>query len=175
MGRLDKAGLDAMLARGCPACEGGALAFRAYVDGLVPLLGGEPVGRMKWVYDGEKFVDGVFHVACARCSAEVFSSSDCPRCHAPDGLARALASENGFEVPSACPSCEAEEVRYVALVPARTTYEHRRAEPARTSVELLDPGFHGYRVDCKTCGTVRELTDHCPLCDAPGPIRARPA
>jgi hypothetical protein len=162
MGRLDKEGLDALLARGCPACGAASLAFRSYVDGLLPLLGGEPVGRLKWVYDGEAFVDGVFHVACARCKAEVFASTDCPRCHAAAGLARALESENAFPVPVACPSCGGEEVRLVAIVPARTT------------VELLDPGFHAHRVDCKSCGTVARLEGRCPLCDAEGPLRARP-
>ena len=33
---------------------------------------------------------------------------------------------------------------------------------------------HGYRVDCTDCGTVAEERARCPLCDAPGPLRARP-
>jgi hypothetical protein len=162
MGHLDKPGLDAVLARGCVACGGARLAFRSYVDGLVPVMGGEPVGPLKWVYDGEKFLDGVF------------ASPDCPRCHAPSGLEAALSSENAYPVPLACPSCGGEEVRFIALIPARTLYEGKRAERAKTTVELLDPGFHGYRVDCKSCGTVAELEGRCPLCDAPGPIRDRP-
>jgi rubrerythrin len=54
------------------------------------------------------------------------------------------------------------------------TYQGRRADPARSSTELLDDGFHGARVDCRDCGTVAELTDRCPLCDAPAPLRTRP-
>ena len=77
-------------------------------------------------------------------------------------------------MPAACPACDGEELRYVAFVPARVVYEGKRADKARTSTELHDDGFHGYRVDCRDCGTVAELTDACPLCDAPAPLRARP-
>ena len=54
------------------------------------------------------------------------------------------------------PSCDGEEVRYVAFVPARVVYEGERADRARTSTELHEDGFHGYRVDCRDCGTVAE-------------------
>jgi hypothetical protein len=174
MGKLDKPALDALIAAGCPACAGTTLSFRAYVDGLVPLHGGEPVGKLKWVYDGEKFLDGIYEIACAGCKRELFASADCPRCHAAGALLAALSSTNAYPVPLECPACQSEEVRYIAFLPAKATYEGKRAEKARTSVELLDPGFHGYRVDCKTCGTVAELEGACPLCGAPGPIRERP-
>jgi hypothetical protein len=174
MGKLDEPGLDALLARGCPRCPGQPLQFRTYVDGRLPLLGGEPVGSLTWVYDGERFVDGVFEVRCTACNDVVFSAADCPRCHAPDALAGILARENGWPVPSACPRCDGEEVRYTAFVPARVVYHGKRADKARTSTELYDPGFHGYRVDCRDCGPVAELTARCPLCSAPAPLRPRP-
>ena len=60
------------------------------------------------------------------------------------------------------------------MVPGRVTHDGARAEKARTSTELLDPGLHGYRIDCTDCGTVAELKDRCPLCAAPGPLRPRP-
>lgn len=174
MGQLDKTSLDAVISRGCPACGATKLNFRSYVDGLLPLMEGEPVGKLKWIYNGEKFLDGVFEIACAACKKVVFSSPDCPRCHAEGGLQKALTSEDRYPVPLACPRCESPEVRYIAFLPARATYEGKRAEKATSSVEMLDPGFHGYRVDCKTCGTVAELSGSCPLCAAPGPIRLRP-
>jgi hypothetical protein len=174
VGLLTEPGLDELVAAGCPSCHATRLQFRTYVDGWVPLLGGEPVGTMTWAYDGEKFVDGVYEVACAECKRVVFSADLCPRCHAPGGLARALAAGNRWPVPAACPRCENEEIRYFAFVPARVIYEGKRAEKARTSTELLDPGFHGCRVDCRDCKTVAELADHCPLCEAPAPLRARP-
>ena len=174
MGILDKTALDALIAAGCPACGGTTLTFQTYVDGLIPLMAGEPVGKLKWVYNGEKFLDGIYEIACVRCKKAVFTSPDCPRCHAKGGLATALATENSYPVPTACPGCEGEEVRYIAFMPARATYEGKRAEKARTSVELHDPGFHGYRVDCKVCGTVAELKGSCPLCGAKGPLRERP-
>jgi rubrerythrin len=113
-------------------------------------------------------------VTCGACRREIFAADVCPRCHAPDGLARALETGNGWPVPAACPVCEGEEIRYVALVPARVAYEGKRADRARSVTELHDPGFHGYRVDCRDCGTVAQRSDGCPLCDAPGPLRLRP-
>ncbi len=174
MGLLDEPGLDRLVAAGCPKCGAHELTFRTYVDGLLPLLGGEPTGRMTWVYDGEKFVDGVYQIVCATCAEIVFSAEVCPRCDAAGGLARALDTPNRWPVPAACPGCDGEEVRYIAFVPARVAYQGKRAEKARSSTELHEPGFHGARVDCRDCGTVAELTDRCPLCDAPGPLRARP-
>jgi len=174
MGLLDEPGLDRLIAGGCARCGSHKLNFRMYVDGLLPLMGGEAIGRIKWVYNGEKFVDGVFEVTCADCSAPIFSADVCPRCHTPAGLARALETANQWPVPSSCTSCGNDEIRYIAFLPAHATYEGKRAEKARSGVELYDDGFHGYRVDCRTCGTVAERTDTCPLCDAPGPLRPRP-
>src|SRR5262249_55265796 len=97
----------------------------------------------------------------------------CPRCHSDGGLERALAAGNSYPTPKECPSCQGEEVRYIALVPATTTYEKKRAAPPRTDVDLYDPGFHGYRIDCRDRGAVAEQTARCPLCEAPGPVRQR--
>src|SRR5258708_4142479 len=60
MGMLTEASLDQLLGQDCPACRSTRLHFRSFCDVLLPLLGGEPVGAITWVYDGEKFVDGVF-------------------------------------------------------------------------------------------------------------------
>lgn len=175
MGLLDETGLDDLVKAGCAACGARKLTFRTYVDGVIPFQGGEPVGRVKWVYDGEKFVDGVYEVACAECRQVVFTADVCPRCHAPDGLKRAMATPNGFAAPSQCPSCEAEEVNLVALLPALVTHDGGRADKARPLVELHDDGFHAYRVDCRDCGpAVAVHSDACALCEAPGPVRPRP-
>jgi uncharacterized OB-fold protein len=145
-----------------------------YVDGLIPIMGGEPIGRIKWVYDGERFVDGVYEVKCAGCGDVLFAADVCPRCHAPGGLARALDAPNDWAVPPSCPRCAGEELGYIAFVPARVAYEGKRAEKAQSATELADDGLHGFRVDCRDCGTVAERTDSCPLCDAPAPLRPRP-
>ena len=174
MGLLDEAGLDRLVGAGCAACGTSRLLFQTYVDGLVPIMGAEPVDRVSWAYDGEKFVDGVYQVSCADCQRLIFSADVCPRCHAPDGLARALHTPNRWPVPAACPSCDEEQLKYLAFLPAKVLYEGKRAEKARSVTELYDDGFHGQRVDCRGCGTVAELTDSCPLCEAPGPLRVRP-
>ena len=174
VGMLDEPGLDHLLDAGCTACGARQLTFATYVDGMLPIMGGEPVGRLTWVYDGEKFVDGVYEIACAQCKQVLFAADVCPRCHAPGGLARALGTPNSWPVPGACPSCDDEQLRYVAFVPARVSYEGKRANRARTSTELHEDGFHGYRADCRDCGPIAERTDSCPLCAAPAPLRARP-
>jgi hypothetical protein len=174
MGALTESRLDEITQAGCPGCGQSRMNFRAYLDVRLPLLGGEPVGKLVYCYDGEKFVDGVYEIGCAACDKTLFSETICPRCHQAGGLARALASGNTYPLPKECPSCQGEEVRYLAMLPAATTYERKRAAPPRTEVDPYDPGFHGFRVDCADCGTVSEQTERCPLCDAPGPLRNRP-
>ncbi len=174
MGVLTESGLDELLRAGCPACGPGGLTFRAYLDGRLPLLAGEPVGKLSWAYDGEKFVDGVFEVTCARCHGLVLRDEACPRCHRAGGLEIALASQNSYPLPTECPSCQGEEVRFVALVPAEVQHDGRRATAARTHHDSYDAGFHGMRVECRDCGVVAERTDDCPLCAEPGPLRPRP-
>jgi RNA polymerase subunit RPABC4/transcription elongation factor Spt4 len=173
MSKLSEQAFAEMVDAGCPSCGGRQLNLRSYVDGLVPLMEGEPVGPIKWVYKGEMFVDGLFEIACGACKNVVFTDDRCPRCHAEGGLEKGLSATNTYAVPQQCPRCEHVEVRYIAFVPARVRYEGKRADKAQTSVELHDPGFHGYRVDCKSCGKVAERVDACPICEAPAPIRAR--
>ena len=175
MGTLSKPGLDDLLAAGCAACASKKLTFLTYVDGLFALMAGEPIKRVVWVYDGEKFLDGVYKVVCSACQHTIFSAAECPRCHAPEGLEKALSTENTYPIPEQCPSCGNEETRFIALVPARVAYEGARAEKARSAHELHEPGLHGYRVDCRDCGKVAELEGRCPLCASPGPLRERPA
>jgi len=179
MGLLDENGLDGLVRAGCTACASRQLTFRTYVDGAFPFVAGEPVGRPSWIYDGEKFVDGVYAVDCAGCGATLFSADVCPRCHAPEGLATALSTENGWPVPGGCADadCGGEEVRYHAFVPVSVTYDGERADRPRGTVEPHDPGFHGYRADCRACGQIvaaRNDAEGCPLCGGPGPLRARP-
>jgi len=176
MGQLDEPGLNRLIERGCPSCGGRKLHFRTYVDGRMPFMGGEPVGRITWIYDGEKFVDGVFQVTCGDCAQVMFQalSDACPRCHAAGGLKNALQATNDYPVPVACPSCDEDEVTYYAFLPADVAYHDGRAGKALSRVEPHEPGFHGYRVDCRYCGTIAARTASCPLCHAVGPLRARP-
>jgi hypothetical protein len=163
--------LEALVAAGCPRCKAQKLAFQSYVEGRFPLLAGEPVGRVAWASKGADFCAGVFEVACVACKQIVFADAACPGCRRAGGLADALESENRFEVPRSCPRCATEAVRYAAKVPATVVHhgaatgERSRGEPARTQTELLDPGFHGIRAECKECGTFAIASARCPLCD----------
>lgn len=174
MGALSESQLSEIAEAGCKSCGKNRLRISAYLDGRWPLLGGEPVGKVAWCYDGEKFVDGIYEIRCADCDSAIFSAAICPRCHAESGLEKALQSGNGFPLLQACPRCDNEEVRYIAMVPASAIYERKRAAPPRTETDPYDPGFHGLRVDCRDCGTVAEQLERCPLCNGPGPLRERP-
>ncbi len=158
--------LEALIAAGCPRCRSTRLAFRAYVEGKVPLLAGEPVGRIAWAYKGEDFCEGVFEVTCVACKAVVFEDDACPSCRRPGALESVLETENAFDVPRACPRCATDEVRYAARVPATVVHDAGRAQgtPARTTTELCDPGFHGVRAECKACGMFAAVTACCALC-----------
>jgi hypothetical protein len=174
MGSLTEATFTERVVLGCAACGSKKLSIRSYVAGKFPLMGGEPVGPVAWAYKGETFVDGVFEIQCVACRHAVFSDTICPRCHAADGLARALEAENRREVPQRCPTCGMEALAYFALVPATVMYEGKRAEKARTHCELYDPGFHGLWASCPTCGRFGRSVEACPLCDAPHPLRVPP-
>lgn len=174
MGLLTESGLDEIVSAGCAACGTGQLSFRAYLDARLALMGGEPVGKLTWCYDGEKFVDGVYEIRCAGCTKTLFSAQVCPRCNQEGGLARALETENHYPLLAECPTCHSEEVRYRAMLPAVVSYERKRAAPPRALIDPYEPGFHGYQLDCDDCGTVAQQTERCPLCDAPGPLRPRP-
>jgi hypothetical protein len=174
MGLLTESRLDEIVQASCPACGAGPLSFRAFLDGRILLFGGEPVSKLTWCYDGEKFVDGVYEIRCAGCSGTLFLAAVCPRCNTADGLARALATENRFPLPKECPQCSGEELQYTALLPATVACERKRAAAPRPQVDPYEPGFHGYKVTCTDCGEVATHSASCPLCEAPGPLRARP-
>lgn len=174
MGILTEAGLDDLVRAGCSGCGKNVLQFRAFLDARILTLGGEPVSKLTWVYDGEKFVDGVFEVTCAGCKKVLLAADLCPRCHAPGGLTTALESENRFPRLKECPQCQHEELRYFAMLPATVSYEQGRAGKPVTHIDAYDPGFHGLRIECRDCGPIAKVTAGCPLCAAPGPLRARP-
>jgi hypothetical protein len=175
MSALTEATFTEHLQRGCSACGGKKLLIETYVEGVFPLSEGESDGTVTWAYKGETFVDGVFGIRCGACQHRLFEESRCPRCHAPEGLARALEAANQRPLPAACPTCAEDTVRYRAFVPVSVVYEGKRVGKAKTDCEPDDPGFHGLRAECPSCGPI-DLGggDACPLCAAPGPIRPQP-
>jgi hypothetical protein len=163
VGKLTPADLDGLIEHGCAKCSGKRFEFQTYVAEVRPVQGGEPVGKAKWAYDGEAFLDGVFEVTCSDCKHLQVSSPECPSCGSAEGLARALESENGYPAPEACPGCGAIDLSYFALVPAQVSWREGRSEKAKTETAPEDPGFHGFRFDCRACGKKTKL-DGCPLC-----------
>ncbi len=176
MGALTEATFTECLQRGCAGCGGKKFLIETYVEGAFGVVEGEPDGSVAWAYKGETFVDGVFAIGCVACGGRLFDDPRCPRCHAPGGLARALAAADRRPVPAACPRCAEDSLRYRAFAPASVVYEGKRAGKAKARSEPGEAGFHGLGAECPTCGPLEPRGgEACPLCDAPGPLRPQPA
>ncbi len=172
MGHLDEPGFAAKLAP-CSACGGARLELRSYIDQRVAVMLADPTGAPRWVHDGEKFVDGTYLISCAGCKHVVFSSDDCPRCHAPGALPAAIARASRIAVPRTCPTCKNTELTITALVPAIAAHGGGKTIP-KALVELGEPGFHVVEIECDDCGTISDCGDACPICGGAGPLRPRP-
>jgi len=173
MGKLDQPAFEAQLRDGCAACGGHVLEISSFIDRSVQLMLADANGPGRWAHDGEKFVDGTYRIACVACKAVVFESDICPRCHAPGGLSRALAEPSRLAVPKRCPSCNELELLAVALVPAIARAGAGEAPKPKPLVEFGEPGYHVVAFACDACDHAT-VADGCPLCGAPGPLRARP-
>lgn len=172
MGRLDEQTFTELV-RGCPACGAAALAIASYLDRTIAVMLGDPDDDGRWAYDGEKFIDGVYRVSCTACDRVLVDAPECPRCHAPDGLAVALAASARALPPKRCPTCRATELMVDAMVPATVAYSGARPPPPRPLGALGDPGVHVVAITCNDCGPIH-AAGGCPLCAAPGPLRERP-
>ncbi len=172
MGQLDEAGFAAAIA-GCAGCGGTGFEITTYIDRQVSVMLGDPNDDGRWTYDGEKLIDGVSRITCLGCRRVGFSSDACPRCHAPGGLALAAAPSR-LAVPPRCPACRGTELTVIGMAPAmvRTT-AGTRPPPPTPSALLGDDGFHVMAMACDDCEWAT-VTDPCPLCGAPAPLRERP-
>ena len=175
MGLLDEPAFERLVGAGCDKCGSLKLGFRSYVDGLLPVMAAEPIGPIKWVYDGEKFIDGAYAITCASptCRHAIFATADCPRCHATGGLARALADTTRLVVPKRCPTCKETELLALALIAATATYAPGTPPKPQPLVDFGEPGYHVVAFACEACEAA-VVAQTCPLCDAPGPLRPRP-
>jgi Zn ribbon nucleic-acid-binding protein len=149
---------------GCPDCPGKRLAVEALVAQRLALLGGEPYGAPSWAYKGEDLVRGTYRISCEGCKRELFTATACPQCDAPDGVEKALTSENAFLLPRECATCGSEQLVAISLLPALVVYEGKRANKARARAGPDDPGFHAVRIECARCHGVVQPRTPCPLC-----------
>jgi hypothetical protein len=172
MGKLDEPRFEALLRDGC-ACGNRTFDITSYIDRSVGVMLGDPNDGGKWAHDGEKFVDGIYRIACTACQRTVFEDADCPRCHAPGTLAATLTTPSSLQLPKRCPGCQELELVALALVPATARWGGGEPPRPRPLVDLLDPGAHWVAFACETCDAAT-VTQRCPLCDAPGPLRPRP-
>ena len=173
MGQLDETGFDTVVQRGCPACGAAALDIWSFIDRRLDIMLGEPNDDGRWVHDGEKFIDGIYRIACASCAHAVFGDDACPRCHAAGGLARALGDASRLTVPRRCTACNENELVALALITATVRYSGGSAPRPKPIGELGDPGYHIVAYACESCDAA-VVAKTCPLCDGPGPLRPRP-
>ena len=173
MGQLDESRFEALVQRGCPACGAAALDISTFLDRRLELMLGDPNDDGRWVHDGEKFIDGIYQIACSSCRHTVFADDACPRCHAAGGLTRALGDATRMTVPRRCAACDENQLAAVALVAATVRYSGGSAPKPRPLGDLGDPGYHVVAYACESCDAA-VITQVCALCAGPGPLRQRP-
>ena len=78
-----------------------------------------------------------------------------------------------MQVPKKCPACKELELIAIALVPSVTKYGGGGGPKPQPLVEYGEPGYHVVAFACESCDEA-VVTQTCPLCDAPGPLRVRP-
>lgn len=172
MGQLDEARFEAAIA-GCTSCDRKAFEVSAYLDRELTVMLGKSNNDGRWAHDAAKFFDGVYRVQCLGCRTMAHDTTDCPRCHRPNALADALDASTRLLVPTLCPACRGTEMTLVTFAPARVkAVEHQRAAPTAAAL-FGDVGYHVAQVACVTCDWTK-VAEGCPLCAAPGPLRARP-
>ncbi len=172
MGHLDEPTFKTTLAA-CRACGGAAFEIVTYLDRQVSVMLGDANDDGRWTYDGEKLIDGVSRVTCTGCRAVAFESDDCPRCHAAGALPRAAIASR-LSVPRRCPACSGNDVTVIGLAPSVvTTVAGTRPPPPVPRALFGDDGFQVMAIACDDCEWAT-VTDDCPLCGAPGPLRPRP-
>lgn len=153
-------------------CKNTVLELRTFLDRRLLMMLADPNDAGRWVHDGEKFVDGVYRIACTSCPCVLFEHADCPRCHSVGGLARALDDTSRLPIPKRCPSCNEIELIALALVAAKAKSGAGTPKPEPLA-EFGEPGHHMIAFACESCDAA-VVTQKCPLCDAPGPLRPRP-
>jgi hypothetical protein len=173
MGHLNEITFASAIAP-CQACGSAALEISSYIDRGVAVMLADANDDGKWLHTGEKFIDGAFRVKCTGCGVCAYESQDCPRCHAPNTLAQTLAAESLMPVPKRCPECKGMELTVTGFSPGTVTTGGGGRLPAPTmSVNVGQPGFHAAILMCDSCEWVA-VASGCPLCNATGPLRARP-
>lgn len=173
MGALDQPAFERLVQAGCPACRGATLEIRSFIDRSLVVMLAEPNNEGRWVHDGEKFVDGTYQIACVSCKHEVFASNMCPRCNVGDGLTKALGEQSRIAVPKRCPKCNELELLAIAMLPASARYGGGEAPKPKPLVEFGEAGYHIVAFACHACDNA-VVSERCPLCDAPPPLRPRP-
>lgn len=171
MGALSQAEFERIVNAACPACGEHALEISTFIDRSFVAMVGDPNDAGRWVHDGEKFVDGTYRIACTKCAHAAFASDVCPRCNAPGALGVALESTSRVTIPKRCPKCNELELLAIALVPAKAPATP--SPKAKPTAEYGEPGYHIVAYACHACDNA-VVSERCPLCDAPGPLRARP-
>ncbi|RYZ61314.1 MAG: hypothetical protein EOP08_13630 [Proteobacteria bacterium] len=148
---------------GC-SCGHGELQVEALVVQKLELYRGDVLGSPIWGYKGEDLVRGTFDIRCGRCKLALYKATVCPLCLREEGVERALETESDYPFVEACAECGGAQVTASAYVPAKVVYGNGRAQKARSNVAPEDPGFHAFRLACKSCHHTALRRGTCVLC-----------
>lgn len=159
---LSEAEFTVLVETGCP-CKG-ELLVRAMLLQKLEQYRGELLGEPTWGYKGEELVRGTFAIECVRCKASLYQSEECSRCGHPAGVTLAEDSESELQAPESCPECAGDKLTLSAFVPGKVVYGDGRSQRARSNVTRDDPGFHLWRVECKSCHHDWTHRGSCVLC-----------
>ncbi len=165
MGRVDEASYAAIIA-GCAKCDGKAFEVSSYLNREIAVMLSEPNHDGRWINDQATFVSGIYKVRCLACGTEPLSSTACPQCDRPDGLAEALATSSHMTVPRMCPSCKITALTVTASAPARVRTGVGQPTAPAPIARFGEPGFHVVKIACDACDWTR-VAEGCPVCAGP--------
>jgi len=146
--------LAAMIAAPCPGCAEPALRVRLLAPGEVALLDGDVVSAPTFALPVEELASRVVSIDCPKCARELFARTDCPRCRAGGGAARAMEGRHGVEAPRACPRCGLETLNATVELRWRQATLHGHLSRRVADAEPHEGGWHVVEVRCPDCEEV---------------------
>jgi ssDNA-binding Zn-finger/Zn-ribbon topoisomerase 1 len=167
--------LSAIVAAPCPGCGAPELRLRLLAPGEVELLEGDVVDGPSWSLPVEELASRVIAIDCPKCARAIFSRSDCPKCQAVGGAARALEGRNGITAPRECPRCGLESLFATVELRWRQSTLHGHLSRRVADAEPHEGGWHVVEVRCPDCEeTVAAVGDaRCSVCGRSSLLRRR--
>jgi ssDNA-binding Zn-finger/Zn-ribbon topoisomerase 1 len=167
--------LATIIAAPCPGCAEPALRLRLLVPAEVELLDGDVVSAPAWRLPVEELAARVVSIDCPKCGRELYARSDCPRCLAAGGAARAMEGRNGVTPPRACPRCGLESLTATVELRWRQATLHGHLSRRVADAEPHEGGWHVVEVRCPDCEEIVAAVGEarCAACGRSSLVRRR--